>query len=271
MGVKIMFNLALYRREMKNIWKMLVIFAGILTLYIPMIVSMYDPDMRETLDKLAEMMPGLMEAMGFKTGDASLIGFIISYLYGFILIVCPMVFSILCGHAVIAQHVDKGSMTSLLAAPVKRRTVAFTQMKVLASGIIAIVAYATILEIISAEITFPSSLDIRQLRLINAGLLCLHFFIGGICFFCSCFFSEAKYSLGFGAGIPFSMFALQMLGNVGGGANWTKYFTFFTLFNPDGIAAVEGGAIVGVSALFLGAMVLFAGGIAVFSNKDLHI
>jgi ABC-2 type transport system permease protein len=269
--VRIMFNLALYRREMKGVWKTHVIIAAVLTLYIPVIISMYDPDMRETLDKLTEMMPGIMDAMGFKLGDASLLGFMASYLYGFILLVCPMIFSILCGHALIAQHVDKGSMVSLLAAPVKRGAIAITQMMVLATGIVILIVYSTILEITAAGIYFPGELDIPKLLFMNAGLLCLHFFIGGICFFCSCLFSEAKYSLGFGAGIPFLMFALQMLGNTGESAGWTKYLTVFTLFSPDRIAAGDTGTSLSMPALFVGAIALFIGAVTVFSKKDLHV
>jgi ABC-2 type transport system permease protein len=266
-----MINFTLFRREMKSIWKILIIFAGILTMYISIIIYVYDSEMLDALQIMAEMMPGMFDAMGFNLGDMSLLGYLSSYLYGFILLICPMIFSILCAHTVIAQHVDKGSMVSLLAAPVKRSTVAFTQMKVLATGIIVLVLYSTLLKIVICGIGFPGELNIAGLLMMNTGLLCLHFFIGGICFFCSCLFSETKYSLGFGAGIPFTMFALQMLGNVGGDAENVKYFTFFTLFDSDGLAAGESGAVTGMVVLFVGAVVLFTGAIIVFSKKDLHI
>jgi len=266
-----MFNWTLYRREMKSSWKMLAIFGGIMTMYISIIITMYDPELQDTLNDLVVMMPGLMDAMGFNAQAAGLIGFLSSYLYGFILIAFPMVFSILCGNKLIARYVDRGSMVSLLSAPVKRRTVAFTQMKVIATGIFALILFATILIITLCEINFPGELEISKLILMNVGLLCLHLFISGICFFSSCLFSDTKYSIGFGAGIPALMFILQMLGNVGGNAEKAKYFTFFTLFKPEGLVAGNGDAFVGILVLFAGAFVLFAGAIAVFSKKDLHI
>jgi len=67
------------------------------------------------------------------------------------------------------------------------------------------------------------------------------------------------------------MFILQMLANVGGAAEKAKYFTFFTLFSPDGIAAGEGRAMTGVAVLLMGAIILYTAGITVFSKKDLHI
>ena len=66
-----------------------------------------------------------------------------------------MLFCILRGNALIAKYVDKGSMVSLVAAPIKRRTIAFTQMTVLVSGILLLVIYSTIVELICAVSGFP--------------------------------------------------------------------------------------------------------------------
>ena len=121
-----MMNLTLYRREMKGSIRLLLIFGAVMTLYISIIISMYDPEMMKTLDNFAEVMPDLMASVGMKAHASNLLGFMVSYLYGFILLIFPMVFSILRGNALIARYVDKGSMLSLIAAPVKRCTIAFT-------------------------------------------------------------------------------------------------------------------------------------------------
>ena len=131
-----MINLALYKREMKGSIKLLVIFAAVMALYISVIISMYDPELMKTLDGFVEVMPELMAAVGMSAGATSLLGFMISYLYGFILLIFPMVFCILRANGLIAKYVDKGSMVSLVAAPVKRRTIACTQMSVLLSGVL---------------------------------------------------------------------------------------------------------------------------------------
>ncbi len=266
-----MMNLALYKREMKGSIKLLLIFGAIITMYVSIIISMYDPDLMKTLSSFAEAMPELMASVGMKADAATLIGFMVSYLYGFILLIFPMLFCILRGNALIAKYVDKGSMALLIAAPVKRRAVAFTQMTALISGIVLLVLYSTILELICAESGFPGELDIAELFLLNGGLLCLHLFIGGVCFLSSCIFSDTKYSLAFGAGIPIFMYVLQMLANVGGDAEKAKYFTFFTLFKPDGIIAGEREAAVGILILFAGAVICFAAGMMIFDRKDLQI
>lgn len=113
-------ELTLYKREMKGSWKLLVIFGAVLTMYVAIIISMYEPDMLKLLDSYAQAMPELMAAVGMTAGAADLLGFMISYLYGFILLVFPMVFCILRANGLVAKYVDRGSMACLLAAPVRR-------------------------------------------------------------------------------------------------------------------------------------------------------
>lgn len=266
-----MINGTLYKRELKGSCKLLVIFTAIMTLYVSVIITMYDPELMAMLDGFVEAMPEMMAAVGMRAGAASLLGFMISYLYGFVLLVFPMVFSILRGNGLIAKYVDSGAMVYLTASPVKRRTVACTQMSVLLSGILFLIGYATVLEIAVAESCFPGELAYAQLFKLNVGLLGLQLAIGGICFLASCMFSDTRYSVGFGAGIPALMFVLQMLSNAGTQAEAVRYFSIFTLFNPDGIAAGETGAWICVLALFAGAIALDTTAVAVFEKKDLYI
>ena len=266
-----MVNITLYKREMKRSIKLLVIFASVITLYVSIIISMYDAEQMALLDGIVETMPEIMAAVGMKAGAASLLSFMISYLYGFILLIFPMVYCILRGNGLIAKYIESGSMVSLTAAPVKRRTIAFTQLTVLISGILILVIYSTVLQMICSQINAPGELNVSQLLKINVGLLCLHLFIGGICFLASCIFSDTRYSVGVGAGIPALMYVLQMLSNVGADAEKAKYFTFFTLFRPDDIMAGDSSAVIGVAVLLVGSVVLYTLGIIVFSKKDLHI
>ena len=145
-------------KQMKRNVKLLVLFGMIISMYVYIIISMYDPKMMEMMDNFAKLMPELMAAMGMTTDTANLMAFMISYLYGFILLIFPMVFSILRGHGLVAAYVDKGSMASLLAAPVKRRTIILTQMAALISGIVILVVYSTVLEYACAGGLFPGEL-----------------------------------------------------------------------------------------------------------------
>ena len=266
-----MLNRALYAREMKRSARLLAAVCAVLTLYVAVIIWMYDPAMMALLDSLVKLMPQLMAAVGMRAGNTGLMGFMVSYLYGFVLLIFPMLYAIVRGNALIAQYVDDGSMVALIAAPVRRSAVALTQALVLASTLALLIAYCTALELACATLLFPGALDAAALIALNVGLLALHVFIGGVCFLASCAFSDAKKSLGFGAGIPVLMYVLQMLANVGGAARNARYFTFFTRFDPSGILVGETAALAGGVALFAGAAVLYALGVAMFCRKDLHI
>lgn len=266
-----MINLTLYKREMKNSIKILVIFAAVISMYIAIIIGMYDPEMMASLDQFYDMMPELMSAVGMTTGATSLLGFMSSYLYGFILLVFPMIFAIIRGNSLVAKYVEKGSMVALLASPVKRSTVALTQLSVLLSGIVLLIAYATGLEFAVAHAKFPGELAISELFKLNSALLCLHLFIGSICYLATCFFSDTKYSIAVGAGIPALMYVLQMLANSGEKAEFINKMTFFTLFDPNGIVAGDSSATLGAIVLVVGAVLLYTLGVLVFCRKDLHI
>jgi len=266
-----MINRTLYFREMRNSIKILLFFLAVITLYVTMIISIYNPEMMSMLENFSQFLPKFTSAVGMSPGANSLIGFMISYLYGFILLIFPMVFSIIRGNGLVSKYVESGSMVTLLAAPVKRRSVATTQALVLLSGILFLILYTTLLQWISAEIYFPGQVSGLALCTLNVGLLSLQLFIGGICFFTSCYFSGTKWSLAFGAGIPGMMYVLKMLANVGGNAENMKYLTFFTLFDPNGLNQGEMQAVIGTMILFFGSCLLFSLGILSFCKKDLHI
>lgn len=266
-----MINRALFGREMQAGVKLLAVFGAVITMYVICIIWLYDPETMAMLDSFTEAMPEIMAAVGMTAGAADLMGFMISYLYGFILLVFPMVFSILRSNRLIAGYTDSGSMAYLLAAPVKRRTIAFTQMTALLCGIFILIGYTTVLELAAAQWLFPGELPYSELLAVNAGLLCLHFMIGSVCFSASCIFSEVKHSTAVGAGIAVLMYIFQMLANVSDKINAVKYFSVFTLFDPSGLAAGGTGAICGSICLLIGAVLIYPAGIAVFCRKDIHV
>lgn len=266
-------NFTLYKREMKSSWKMLAVFTAILTMYVVLMIFMYTPEMLEMFKQFSTTMPQLMSAfkMDFSAESLQLLGYLSSGLYGFILIIFPMVFSMIRGNGLVARYVDRGSMASLLAAPVKRRTVAFTQMAVLITGIVWMVIYVTVIEMISIAAHAPDQADTATLFRMNFGLLALQLFIGSICFLASCIFDESRNSLAVGAGIPGVMFIFKMLAQAGDATEPFKYATFFTLYDPDAIVAGQSGALTGSWILLGGAVLLYGLAVALFTRRDLPI
>ncbi|MEF9951956.1 MAG: ABC transporter permease subunit [Clostridium sp.] len=266
-----MFNLTLFKREVKSNYKMLLIFLGIVTMYSTMIVAMFDPKLGESLELMAQSMPQIFSAFGMAKPSTTLIGFVGNYLYGFILIVIPLIFIIILSNKLVARYVDRGSMAYLLATPNKRRSIVVTQAIFSMVAILLIVVYATVICIVSSEIMFPGDLDIGRFILINLGLYGLLFFFGGLCFLSSCCFNDGRLANGVGAGLGVFFVLIQMISQVGDKFEFLKYITPLTLFQPEKIALGEGSPIGLFLILYAIGFVLYIGGIIIFNNKDLSI
>jgi len=212
-----------------------------------------------------------MLSLGFDFQVTSLIGFMSSYLYGFIMPVFIMIYSIIVANRLIAKHVDRGSMAYLLSTPNTRIKIAFTQAIYLILGITLMITYATVLGIICCETMFPGKLDIPAFLSLNFGVLLLHFALSGISFFASCLFNDTKNSLAIGAGVPIAFYIIQMIAKAGDKFENLKYASIFTLFQPMDI--IENAKGTGICFLSLGIITisLYAAGIFIFHKRDLPL
>lgn len=269
---KEMFSFPLFKRTIKSNYIVFIIFAAVITMYFTMIVGMYSPETQDTMKQLMATMPKeMMTAFGFDFQATSLVGFLASYLYGFIMLIFVMIYGIIVSNRLIAKHVDRGSMAYFLSTPNTRTKIASTQAIFLSVSVTLMVAYATTLGIICSESTFPGKLDIPTFIYLNFGVLLLHFALTGIGFFASCLFNDTKNSLAIGAGIPIAFYIIQMLANTGDKFENLKYASIFTLFNPTDV--ISGAHRVGLCFTILGAIavILYGAGIWVFSKRDLPL
>jgi ABC-2 type transport system permease protein len=269
--VEKMINFTLFKQGIKSNYKVFLIFIAILTMYISIIISMYDPVQASALAEFYNSMPEIMNTLGMSGDTSSLIGFIISYLYGFFFMLFPMVAIIMFANRLVAAHTDKGSMAYLMASPNSRGKIIFTQMKVLCTFIAILVFYITTLSIIICSVKFPGELDIGNFIILNLGLLLLQLAISGICFLASVIFNETKNSLLIGAGIPVMFFLMQMLSNAGDKLENMKYFTILTLFEPRGIIENSQNSYLMIGALAVIAAVLYFISFKIFEKRDLPI
>lgn len=266
-----MINWALYLKEMKKSWKILLLFMAILTMYISMIITMFDPEMASALKEFEKVMPNLMQAVGMSGKSDSLINFMSSYLYGMILLIFPMIYTFIKVNGLVVKYVENGSMAFLLSAPIKRKTIVISQLAVLITNITLLIVYCTILELIVAKISFPGLLDSLELLYLNLGLWLFQLFIASFAFLCSCYFNEVRYSSLIGAGLPILMYIIQMLANMKGKLTNLKYLTVFSLFQPDKF--IEGDLFsIGCIIILIVFIIIFGLlSIFIFSNKDLHV
>lgn len=97
-----MLNGALYRQGLRASWKPLVIFLAVLTMYDAVIVSMFDPRIGDLLATLMQTMPDIMAMFGMNNPGATLAEFLANYLYGFLMLIFPLVFSAMTANSLVA-------------------------------------------------------------------------------------------------------------------------------------------------------------------------
>ncbi len=266
-----MINWPLYKQGIKTNFKLFLVFIAILTLYTTMVISMFDPKLAETLEEFFRIMPDVMSMMGMNGDVTNLNSFIVTYLYGFIFIVFPMIFSIILVNKLIISHIDRGSMSYLLASPNSRQKIIVTQLKVIGTYLFVLILYSTVLSIITCQLMFPNELNVLSFFILNIGVLIFHYVLNGIGFLASCVFNDAKNALLIGIGFPIMFFIIQMLVNMGGKLEKFKYITLFTLFDAMGLINRMTPAYYGIAILLIIAIVLYGTGIIIFKKRDLSV
>ena len=137
---------------------------------------MFDPKSVKALNEMLEMLPeSLIKALGFDVMSTELTTFIANYIYGFLILVFPVIFTIIINNRLIAKHVDNGSMSYLLTTPNSRSKFAFNQALFSITSITLLIIAVTITAIISSNLMFPNELNINKfiyLHLYNYSLFC---------------------------------------------------------------------------------------------------
>ncbi len=266
-----MISKPLLKATIKQNYIVFIIILAVLMLYLPIIITMYDPQSQDALNDMMKMLPKeMIAAMGFSEAGTTLLSFIGSYFYGFLILMLPMIYTIIICNRSIASHVDKGSMAYLLSTPNTRVKIALTQALYLITTITLLIGIVTGVGIVICQVLFPGMLDVKAFILLNIGALLLYYAETGIGFFASSFFNETKNSLALGAGLPIAFLVLQMISNVGEQTEFLQYFTLFTLFDPSVIITGEGFA---ASFLVLAgiAVLMYTAAILVFRKRDLPL
>ncbi|NCB91176.1 MAG: ABC transporter permease [Clostridia bacterium] len=266
-----MINLTLYKKEWKKNWVTLIIFLAVLTMYVTMIISMFDPEMGDSLRTMAESMPEVFAAFGMADVGTTLIEFITGYLYGILLTAFPAVYIIIVSNRLVAKYVDDGSMAYLLSVPEKRTKIVVTQAFFLISGLVAMVLYVIAVILLTSQILFPGKMDIAALIRVNVGIMGVWIMMGGVCFMSSCIFNESRRAVGASSAFVVYSLLVQMVSQVGEKFENLKYATPLTLFQIDELIANTGLAWILCGIMYLAGVICFVAGILVFRKKDLPI
>lgn len=264
-----MFNLILFKKEFKSNLKILLIFAAVLTMYGAIIISMFDPKLVDSLNSMVESMPQMFALFGMNNFSSNLTDFLIDYLYSFLLIIFPLVFIVLLVNRLVIRYIDKGSIAYLFATPNSRIKIISTQILNAAIEIFILNLYITILIIFTSEIMFKGELDITKIIIINIGLFSLWLSFLGICFLSSVSFSSTNISIWAGAGLCILFMLFQMISRVGEKAEFFKYLSIITLFNPSKYSTDFNIFLTGTIFLFIIGIVTNILAIIIFNKRDI--
>lgn len=266
-----MMSIPLFKRNLIIGMKLMIPFIAILTMYNSIIIWMYDPELSKSLDQFQEIMPQMMAAVGMTGATGTMIEFINTYLYGFIMLFVPLIFIILLVNRLIMKYVDDGSIACLLATPNSRKKIIVTQMVSVAVLITLLLVIMAGIGLGCSEVMFPGKLHIGKYILLNVSTLLLDFAISGICILAACIFNENKWYMAIGAGLPLLFYVIQMMANMGEDLKKLEYFTLFTLMPGRKIVEGESGILLPLAVLFVIGVLLYIVGQVCFRKKDLSV
>lgn len=266
-----MISTPLLKRNLWSGFKLMIPFIAIMAMYSIIIIWMYDPGLSKSLDQFQDIMPDLMAAVGMTGSTGTLIEFIHTYLYGFIMLFIPIIYVIMLANKFIMRYVDNGSIASILATANSRKKVILTQMLSISVLIAILIGISTAIGCASSGAMFPGDLDVRKYLQLNGAVLLFDFAISGICVFAACVFNEARWYLAVGAGLPLIFYVIQMMANMGDKLENLKYATIYTLMPGQDILNGTGNVALCCILMIVIWLALYAAGGMIFTKKDLSV
>ncbi|MBC8452389.1 MAG: hypothetical protein H8D65_00870, partial [Spirochaetes bacterium] len=121
-------NKTLFAADLRAHWVLFFFIQFVLLLYGTISVYMFDPESVDALVNMLQVLPeNMVKAMGFDNLGTDLTQYIASYLYGFIMIIFPIIYIAVLSNNLVAKHVEWGSIVYLLTTPNSRVRIAMTQ------------------------------------------------------------------------------------------------------------------------------------------------
>ena len=243
-----------------------------LSIYVFSSIGMYDPEGIEVLQGMLDLMPeAMMKLMGFDNLGGDLTSYLINYMYGFLMIIFPLIYTIMVGNKLVSKHTDSGSMIYLLTMPYSRRKIIFNQALFFSFGLLFIIGVNVLTMILFSEALFPGMLEIGKLLAINLVTFGVHLILAAVTFLFSCLLSDSQKTIGFSSVVLFASVVTYMVSSLGDATEFLKYFSVFSFINVSYILEGGGNGILTGIILILIGLAMFAGSIELFNRKSIII
>ena len=229
-------SLPLFKVNIKSTWVVVTSVTFFVMIYVAAAIAMYDPSSAEKMQQMFEMLPeGFLKAFGFDKLGSEFTPYLSNYLYGFIMLLFPLIGSTVLANMLVAKHVDSGSMAYLLATPNTRIKIITTQAIYLIVSVLVIFLVNVGFGLVYAAASYKGLLDVSAFMQLNLVAILVALAVGGISFFASCAFDDSKVALGVGAGIPALMFLARILTNMSEDLAFMRNFSVYTLIDVERI------------------------------------
>ena len=153
-------SMVLLKTTLRKNWMLMLIFFGVLLMYLTVMIAMFDPEDMNALNEMIAIFPEeLMKAMGFSSLVTDLTAYLASWLYGMLMTALPVVYCIILGNRLVAKMVDNGSFAYLLSTPVSRSAIIITQGFYAILSLFVLFAATAGSGILISEMAFPGLLD----------------------------------------------------------------------------------------------------------------
>ena len=226
----------LFKRSLRSAAAVMAAIVVVLAFYIAMVAYLYDPEVSESIQLMQAAMPELFEAFGMANPSATLLDFLLNYLYGFLFTGTLVLMAAYLAQRLVVGPVRDGSLAWLLAAPRSRLSLALTFVAVEVAAVAIVVGLSWGAEVIACEALFPGELDGAALARANAGLVALGLFVAALCFASACCFQHTGLALWGGAGACAVFLLMGTAGAVGKGLAWVADLSPLALYDAYGLA-----------------------------------
>lgn len=267
-------NFSLYKAMIKGHGKFLFTcaFSSFLCLYLLVMTFPLLSDSQQFNDVINSLPPSLMEAFGIQGNLTNAVEYMAMNFYNSLYLYILMAYTIMTACQLVSRFVDRGSMAYLLSTPVTRRKVINTQAAVLVTGLIVMClltylgGYFGILSFVNND-----SFNLGVFTELNLIVLLIFLVIGSYSFLFSCIYNEEKTALGAGFGVTLLFYGLDMASKLSDKLSWIKYFTIFTLYQPEKIMQGTYNTVSISLVLIVVSVIFFAASTFIFQKRDLSL
>lgn len=222
----------MFKKELKNNFKSLMIWAVILSSFFVMIFVIY-PTVIDKMDpklmqSYIESLPKeLIKMMNLDISDImSAFGWFTSKGFSMLILIGGMYAAILGGNIFLKEEND-GTINYLLSKPISRRKIVTNKIMVGLCNITLLMLFTYVINLIGFNII--GDYNFKVLSLLYITCLLATYAIFGLCLCISSFFRKNKVMNSIAIGFVFFSYILQMIGMLAESVSWIKYLSVFEI------------------------------------------